>query len=149
MAPKAKSPRLQLVPGNPGKREVNNRAPRPDRGVPRRPRWLNPAAKAKFRQLARPLIKLGVMTALDGDALACYCQAWAELREATMALERDGRTFTDDKGDVRPHPAFAQQQQALKALRAWGAELGLTPASRQRLAVERPAGEGPLDEFLG
>jgi P27 family predicted phage terminase small subunit len=140
MAPKAKSLRLKVVPGNPGKRKVNNRAPRPDRGVPRRPGWLSPAAKAKFRQLARLLVKLGVLTALDGDALAAYCQALAELREATMALDRDGRTFIDEKGNVRPHPAFAQQQQALRAAGVGGRarpDAGEPPEAGGRAARRR------------
>jgi P27 family predicted phage terminase small subunit len=148
MAPKARSPRFQLVLSNPGKRKVNNRGPRLDRGVPRRPRWLSPAGKVKFRQLARPLVRMGVMTALDGDALAAYCQAYAELREATMALERDGRTLTDERGNVRPHPAFAQQQQALKAMRAGAALFGLDPVSRQRIAAEPTDGEDELEGFL-
>ena len=86
---------LKIRAGNPGKRPLPTDEPQPMPGRPRCPEWLDPAAKAKWRALVPELERLGLLTRLDGDALAAYCQAWAEVREATRTLRRDrGRKLT-------------------------------------------------------
>src|SRR5262249_38927021 len=124
-----------ILAGNPGKRPLNSNEPKPKTGRPRCPSWLDADAKRKWRALVPELERLGLLTVVDGDALAAYCQAWAEFKLATETLRPDGRTFTTDSGSLPPHPAVAQQRSAWQAVRAFAALFGLDPSSRTRLSV--------------
>jgi P27 family predicted phage terminase small subunit len=117
--------------------------PRPDPTPPRCPAWLPAAARRKWRELAPELGRLGLLTAVDGDALAAYCVAFVELQQATATLERDGRFVTVKNGRQqfrKAHPAIAAQRTAAKMLRELGARFGLAPTDRTRLPAEP---EGP------
>jgi P27 family predicted phage terminase small subunit len=135
-----------------GSWRANGRAsePRPRIGKPKCPAWLDAAAKAKWRTLARELSAIGLLTVIDGDALAVYCQAWAEFQLATETLQREGRTIkAGDAGYRAPHPAVAQQRSAWKAIKEFAALFGLDPADRGRLTVPDPPEEpDALDELI-
>jgi P27 family predicted phage terminase small subunit len=121
----------------------------PKRGRPACPKCLSKEAKAKWRKLVPELDRLGLLTVVDGDALASYCQAWAEFQQATETLEREGRYTQNAAGTTTSHPAVLQQRTAWRALKDIGAQFGLNPAARGRLDVEPPAPEADaLDIFL-
>lgn len=145
-----KPTRLKILQGNPGKRPLNRREPQPTQKLPKCPVWLAPAAKKKWKSLVPELGRIGLLTVVDGDALAAYCQAWAEFEWATRTLAREGRTVTIPKtGYVMPHPAVAQQRSAWKAVREFSALFGLDPSSRSRLEVPGENLErDELEEFL-
>ena len=131
---KPKPTKLKLLTGNPGKRPLNVREPKPAAGIPPCPAWLDVEAKARWAILAPELATLGLLTMIDGDALAAYCQAWAEFRIATEVLQKEGRVFFWKKSGYRaPHPAVAQQRSAWQAIKAFAALFGLEPSSRSRL----------------
>jgi len=124
-----------------GSRRANGRGQelRPAAGKPKCPAWLDEEAKRKWRALARELSAVGLLTVVDGDALAAYCVSWSELRTATETLQREGHTFNTDSGYLAPHPAVAQQRSAWQAVRAFAALFGLDPSSRSQLTVPAPA----------
>jgi P27 family predicted phage terminase small subunit len=146
--PVPKSSRHKTARGNPGKRPLRGRLC-PRRGRPKCPAWLSDEAKRKWRAIVPELDRLGLLTLLDGEVLAVYCQAWAEYRLATETLAKEGRVITGANGSKKPHPCVAQQRTAARALKDFAALLGLDPLSRTRLEVE-PAGEAPdeLELFL-
>ena len=74
---KPKPTALKLVQGVPGKRPLPKREPSPEIGAPACPEWLLPEAKKVWRRLVRELEALGLLTGIDREALAGYCQAWA------------------------------------------------------------------------
>jgi P27 family predicted phage terminase small subunit len=138
-----------MLRGNPGKRPLNAAEPQPDPTPPACPEWLDDIAKERWHDLAPELTRLGLLTSVDGDALAAYCQAYAELKIATETLRTEDRFFTTDKGYMVPHPAVAMQRTALEAVKKFSALFGLDPSSRSRLATpgEKPAAD-PFDKFL-
>jgi P27 family predicted phage terminase small subunit len=156
-----KSLKLKLLTGNPGKRPLAAAAPQPAARPPRCPSWLDAEAKNKWKELAPELARLGLLTAIDGDVLAAYCQAWAEFRQATETLAREGRFVkvggllvegNDGKEawvgyQIQPHPAVAQQRSAWQAVKSFAALFGLDPSSRSKLHV---GGSEPdeMAEFL-
>jgi P27 family predicted phage terminase small subunit len=156
-----KPTKLKLLTGNPGKRPLNASEPKPAAVVPKCPAWLDAEAKQKWKQVAPQLARLGLLTVVDGDALAAYCQAWAEFRQATEVLQQEGRVVRvggllaeDDDGQeawigyqLQPHPAVAQQRSAWQAIKSFAALFGLDPSSRSKLHV---AGQehDELAEFL-
>ncbi len=142
-----KPTRLKILSGNPGKRPLNTREPKPSSAVPRCPVWLDAEAKRKWKQLAPELARLGLLTALDGDALAAYCTAWADFRRAAEVLKKEGTIIEKPSGASASHPAVAQQQAALQAMRSFMALFGMDPSSRSKLHVGGQE-EDELAEFL-
>ena len=130
---------LRVLEGNPGRRPLNAREPRPPSGVVRMPRHLSPAAKAAWRAWAPRLRRMRLLTVADGPALECLCETYAELRAARDTLQVEGRyqgVATKAGGTmVRLHPAVGDVQDADRRLRGWLAEFGLTPAQRSRVRV--------------
>jgi phage terminase small subunit len=83
---KPKPNRLKLMTGNPGKRPINAREPKPGVAVPTCPAHLNPSAKAEWKRLARQMHVLGMISHLDRAALAPYCQAYGRWAEAERVI---------------------------------------------------------------
>jgi len=156
--PPPKPTRLRILEGNPGRRPLNDREPKPRDATPVLPAWLSPDAKTEWRRIVPELRRLGLLTLVDRAALAAYCQAWAELQIATRLLEKEGRivevdvfgkdgAVTGSKSQL--HPAVKLQRDAFGRVKQFLAEFGLTPASRARLNAPGPAKEAdPFEEYL-
>lgn len=127
-----------MLLGNPGRRKLNDAEPQPARGVPSCAPFLDDAAKQKWEEVVPELDRLGLLTIVDGDVLAAYCQAWAEFQWATETLRQEGRVSKRGTGALAPHPAVALQRSAWKAIRDFAALFGLDPSSRSRLHVAEP-----------
>ena len=74
--PKKEPTVLKLIKGNPGKRPINKREPKPEPGLPKCPAHLNDLAKLEWRRVAKELDSVGLLTKLDRAVLAAYCKAW-------------------------------------------------------------------------
>lgn len=106
------------------------------------PGWLSPRAKVEWKRITPELERLGLLTRIDLAALAAYCQAFAELEEATKTLEKEGRVCVwpvvnkigEKIGErLKAHPAVQQQRDAMRCIKQFISEFGLTPASRSRV----------------
>lgn len=139
---------MKELAGNPGKRKINKREPRPKDGAPKCPAWLPKLAKAEWQRIVK-VLPAGLLTQADLAALVSYCIAVAELQLATEALE-EGRTFTTEKGYVGQHPAVAQQRSAWAAVKQFAALFGLDPSSRGRMHLGGGGDEeaDPLEDFI-
>src|SRR5581483_7260694 len=105
--------------------------PQPPPGAPPMPEWLSEEARAEWQRMAPELEALGLLSVLDRAALAAYCQAYAELVEATALLNREGRVLEapvfskagELTGHVRkPHPAVRLQRDAFGRVKQFLAE---------------------------
>ena len=149
--------------GNPGRRPMNETEPHPTVEGLKCPTWLSPKAKKEWKRLVPELIRLGLATMADEMPLAAYCQAVAELEDATETLDREGRIFTEpvvayDKTErkmihvgerKKEHPAVKLQRDAFGRIKQFMCEFGLTPSSRSRLHSPAQAGEAdPLAELI-
>lgn len=149
--------RLQELRGNPGKRAINRHEPKPAIGAVC-PSWLSKLAKIEWKRIAPELERLGLLTMVDQTALASYCQAHAELIEATKRLDKDGRIIDipvynktgEEVGSIqKQHPAVKLQRDAFTRVKQFLAEFGLTPASRARLQVDNAEEKtDPFEAFL-
>jgi len=147
-----KPTKLKIAAGNPGHRRLNDREPNPPTAAPGMPAWLSGRAKVEWKRIVPELIRLGLLSSIDLAALAAYCQAFAELEQATRTIEKEGRVckwpIYDPKtnehvGDrLKAHPAVQQQRDAMQRIKGFLAEFGLSPASRSRVQAEAPAGGG-------
>lgn len=151
---KPKPPALKVLEGNPGKRPINTAAPAPRRDLKAKaPVWLESEAKREWRRVAPELERLGLLSHLDQQALAQYCQAYARWREAEEVLTLKGLTYeyTNKSGAVNilARPEVGISVSAQKTMRAICAEFGMTPSSRGRMVMPGAPEEDDLTRFLG
>ena len=84
--------------------------------------------------------ELGVLDAVDGEALATFCRVYTRWRETEAFLDKNGLVYPlrDDKGNVKYMQQFPQVSIArnlLLILKGFYQEFGMTPASRSRIEV--------------
>jgi P27 family predicted phage terminase small subunit len=141
---KPKPTRLKLITGNPGKRPLNAREPKPAIGVPTCPAHLNPSAKAEWKRLARQMHVLGMISELDRAALAAYCQAYGRWAEAERKLKETPMLLKLPSGIIQQSPWLAIANKQLELMSKFMSELGLSPVSRTRVEV-KPLGPKPWE----
>lgn len=145
---------LKLLHGNPGRRPLNKREPKPRKGVPRRPTWLRGEARDHWDETVRQLQEMGVLTVADGDEVAAYCQMWARWRRTEDYLDEYGDVIEihDEQGRVlynKQAPQVSIARNLLQLLHQHRQDLGLTPSARTRLQVEKPSVEAAeFERFL-
>jgi P27 family predicted phage terminase small subunit len=92
------------------------------------------------------LHEIGVLTLVDGTALAAYCQAYSRWVEAEKNVKKYGAVlFTKEKKWPVVSPYLAIANQALKQMQSFLNEFGMTPASRIRVEVKRPAAASTIE----
>jgi len=154
---------MHVLNGNPSKKNLDTREPRPKPIRPPCPAWLSAEAKRAWKQLVPQLERAGVLTVVDGQALAAVCQSyaiWVECEKFFKEHPKDpetgkpckwinGRTFATPNGYIMPRPEVAIANKALDAFKAFATEFGLTPSSRSRIHLEtdRPE-EDPMEALL-
>lgn len=145
-APKPTS--LRVLEGNPGKRPLPAGEPKPRVGVGECPGWLSDVAKGKWAELVPELERLGLLTVIDGDALASYCETYAEWRRSVEFLRENGTVYESARGLIaRPEVGISQRARTL--MRQYAQEFGLTPSARVRLGTTNKQQESDeLDELL-
>ncbi len=143
--PKPKPTAIRRMEGNPGKRGYNHAEPQPPEGVPDCPSHLNAAARDEWDRLAHMLHDMGVVTAVDRAALAAYCQCYGRWVEAEEKLQTTPMLLKTSTGYVQQSPWLSIANKQLELMGRYMTELGLTPASRSRIATIDPtAADGPM-----
>ena len=140
---------LRLIEGNPGGRPLPQDEPQPRVCLPSCPRWLSLEAKREWRRLGPRLRAAGIMTELDGTALALLCQTWSRWKDAEERVDRFGAVVQGSHGQVMRSPYTRIAAQALDQLLRLLVEFGMTPSSRARVHGLSPASEvDPVEEWI-
>lgn len=132
---KPKPTRLKLMTGNPGKRPLNEREPRPEACVPSCPPELSPAAQEEWNRLVADLSRLHMLTNFDRAALATYCEAYALWAESIAAIRKYGTMIKSPSGYPMQSPYLAIANRQAEIMMRIASEFGFTPASRSRISV--------------
>jgi P27 family predicted phage terminase small subunit len=82
---------------------------------------------------------MGVITIVDRAVLAAYCQAYGRWVEAEEKLKEAPLLFKTPSGYVQQSPWLNIANRQMELMGRYMAEIGLTPASRSRIAVANPA----------
>ena len=142
---------LKIIDGNPGKRAIGEAEPQPrmpQTRSPRAPRHLDEHARNEWARVVPELVRMGLYTVVDQAALEAYCSCYSQWRRACDEIDKAGETYetVGKSGGVmwRARPQVAIANEALRQMRAFAAEFGLTPAARVRLRGAAQ-GELPLD----
>lgn len=152
---------MHRLNGNPSmlsKAEIDAASnPEPRTAVPEMPKGMPKAARREWKHIVPLLVTNGLLTEVDGLALAAYCQAHALVEKAQKEIDETGITFTTHyenedgtivDGDIKANPAVAIYLQALKTMKAFLIEFGLTPASRRNLKVNRSDNKDPMEQYI-
>lgn len=99
--------------------------------LPPAPSWLPLEGKAEWRRVVPGLCQRKTLTREDLPMLEAYCLSAGTVRRMQATIAAEGDMVENDKGDRKRHPAF----QSLTECRRLAAELGLTPASRNKAAA--------------
>ena len=67
-------PKLQVVDGT---FQPPANSPKAKPVLPKCPTWLTKEAKREWKRVAGPLYRAGLLTELDTNTLAMYCETWA------------------------------------------------------------------------
>ena len=114
---------------------------KPPAARPPCPKHLSTAAQVEWRRMTRLLEPAGLLTSIDGDALAIYCATYARWVDAEKMLALDGSILITSNGYKVPHPALAIVQQCTKQMNTMLQQFGMTPASRSRAQVASKGNE--------
>ena len=144
---------LKLVTGNPGKRAINLREPKPVPKMPEPPAALSAEARQEWDTVAPQLFELGLLTSLDRMALAAYCEAsacWALAQRALAEMaERDpvtrGLLIKTTNGNAIQNPLIGIRNKAQSDMARYAAEFGMTPSARSRVKDEALAPVKEID----
>jgi len=110
--------------------------PKPLAGAPKPPAWLSSSAKAEWNRVAPILTERKILTVADLGGLESYCLVSGQVRDCQKTLAAlPSAYFEGQNGSPRPHPAIRVMHTAMTIQRQLAAELGLTPVSRSRPAL--------------
>lgn len=148
--------KLKILRGNPGKREINRKEPKPKppqkdkkTGAPKLapPAYLAEPAKKLFKETLKAAPE-GLLTKLDRALLGRWCQNECRIAELEKTLREMGMTFTTEKGYVCQRPELTMINTIQKTQVRMEAEMGFTPSSRSRIEIDVPEEEDKAEEFL-
>jgi P27 family predicted phage terminase small subunit len=116
--------------------------------IPEAPAWLTTEARTVWDYYAPRLLACRVLTPLDRDTLALYCDAIAEYAEAQRNIAATGRVVRGATGAPMENPWCRIARNAAERARKFGAELGLSPASRTQVKTSGPPQGGKLGRYV-
>ncbi len=138
---------LKELRGNPGRRPIKAREPKPARSAPKCPAHLQPAVKKEWKRMAALLEPLGLLTEIDGDALEAYCVAYARWDEAEKVIQKTGMVTKAPSGYPMISPYLSVANKAMEQARRFLIEFGMTPSSRTRVTVQEEETRSPLEKL--
>lgn len=145
--PPRKPTAWRRMEGNRGKKAWNRAEPIPPEGVPDCPEHLGEEARAEWYRLVDTLATMGVITIVDRAVLAAYCQAYGRWVEAEQKLKEAPLLFKTPSGYVQQSPWLNIANRQMELMGRYMAEIGLTPASRSRIAVSKASEPDPVDKI--
>lgn len=115
--------------------------------IPAPPKGLDVAARDEWRRAAQDLIDRKVLAKSDLPALEAYAIAYGMVRKLQPIAGAAEPIIISERGGVKTHPAHTALQKYLTIVLRYQSELGLTPASRNRRAMQGPAADDPFGAF--
>ncbi|PNP87445.1 terminase [Listeria newyorkensis] len=145
----AKSIGLQLIDGNKNhrtKEEIDKRIKNENRLKMSAenihpPSWLDKTAKKEFNRITALLLEIDLINDADIAHLALYCDSYSQYLSYKRQVKKKG-LWVDNK----PNPFILRMKDAAIQMRSFGADLGLSPAARAKLAINLSSDDENEDE---
>ncbi|MDL1909714.1 phage terminase small subunit P27 family [Chloroflexi bacterium CFX6] len=145
---KPKPTKLKKLEGNPGKRKLNMKEPKPTVSIPSCPAHLKGEARQEWNRIVKELYALGILVQMDRAALASYCGAYGHWVDAEKHLAKEDAVILTDKGNLVQNPYMQIAKRSMDQMVKFAAEFGMTPSSRSRVKVEQADPEEELEKML-
>jgi P27 family predicted phage terminase small subunit len=149
--PPPKPTQLKLLRGNPGHQRLNRDEPQPTRpsSMPEPLPFLSPYAQEEWWRAGRELYELGLLTGLDIQPFAVYCQTYAHWRAAEEALAKAGELVVHNaaNGPIA-NPLLKIAQVYARDLVRYAGEFGLSPSARARVRTSIAGAASKFDGML-
>ncbi len=145
---KPKPTALKVLEGNPGKRPLNTKEPKPKSNAPKCPTWLEVEAKKEWRRMSKQLELMGLLTEVDMAAFAGYCQAYARWKEAEEFISKHGTIVKTPSGYWQQVPQVSIASNYLKIMGKFCEQFGLTPSARSRLVADKSGDDFDIMEDI-
>lgn len=112
---------------------------KPDVDRVRCPDWLCEVGRTEWKRMEQDLLELGLLTNLDINQLAIYCDAYAKYIKATKEIEESGLVieYTNKAGatNIIPNPNVSIATKYADLIKKYCTEFGLSPSSRAKMAI--------------
>jgi P27 family predicted phage terminase small subunit len=155
----------QIAEGDPRKHGVHKleqrleTEPNAARGLPKCPAHLKGRARRAWNFWSEELVFMNLDCRPDAHMLEGACVAYEAAVDSYETIQKQGRLVAKRILDpetnklmvvnVKPHPSVAQGNAAWTLMKAFCSEFGLSPVSRTRLTIEKPAAnDADLMEIL-
>lgn len=143
--PKPKPTHLKVVTGNPGKRALNKKEPKPQGNLVDAPDWFNDEQKASWAYAINSA-PWGLLKRVDRSVLVAWVVAEVLHRQAAQRLTTAGMLIKTPNGMPVQSPLLSIVNKQAQIMMKAAGEMGFTPASRSR--VESDAEPEDEDEFF-
>jgi len=137
---------LKILQGNPGKRPLPKNEPQPDVGSIC-PEWVSEHAMKNWDLISKNLELCGILTVIDSNALALYCDALGRFIYYSEEIEKTGEVIETATGNFTINPYVKLRDIAFEQIRRLSTEFGMTPASRTRVKVAPTKKQNPFQEM--
>jgi P27 family predicted phage terminase small subunit len=134
---KAKPTARKKLEGNPGKRKLNKREPRPKASERIAAAEIDRRAHEFIAAYAPQLQAMGLLTDADQAALELMSVHYSIAWRAAEIVTREGLMLKNAFGWAK-HPLLQVLRDNSTAFKSYAAEFGLTPSSRSRISVPEP-----------
>lgn len=138
---------LKIVKGTDQKCRVNENEPTPKTDNIKMPANLSPLAQSQWEQICEQLIDARIMTNIDVQALAMYCEAYALWRDATDKINTTGAVVKGKDGYPVRSPFLFVAQKAFEQMKSMLTEFGMTPSSRAKVSTTNGSESAPDDPW--
>lgn len=151
--PKPKPTALKLVEGNKGHQKLNGNEPKPRPLTPIRPDFgKNERAAKHWDELVPILEYMGCLTEAEGRILYLLCLELSTVDLCESRLQNMGEdeyVYETSNGSQAPSAWLKQRRESSKAAESFMARLGLSPADRSKIEVNKPdAGPKAIEQVL-
>jgi len=134
---------LKVIKGTFKKHRGNKNEPKPDINIPKAPNHISRVALIEWGRITTHLEKLGLISDVSMAALAAYCEAYAEFVETSELLDDEAKTkglrskyeITTISGNKIQNPLIGIKHTAMKIMKDFLTEFGMTPASVQKVTA--------------
>lgn len=143
---------LRVLRGNPGKRKLNESEVTPETVsepiIPEYLEWLDSVAKKEWDRIAPILKELGLLTKIDGTALAGYCRVYSKWVDTEKLIMKHGMLMKTESGYIQQSPYISMANQYMKEMRRFLSEFGMTPSSRSNIKLSEPILRDEFEDYL-
>lgn len=136
---------LKLAHGNPHQHALRKDEPVAPISIPDAPSFLGKFARTVWDRVCKDLHGMRILSAVDVETIAAFCQAAEDQASAIETVNKEGRFIENARGDTVRHPACAAISDASSRIDRHGSVLGLNPSARSRIVA--PGGKDSLEEF--